>query len=123
MIHSAYRAAFAALALGMVGCGASEASPAVPLASASPEEPLPPTDDSGQLAILCNPPTPVLVDGKKAGTTPINGYRVPRINEAPVETHIHIVTSDAPPAGIGEPGVPPTAPALGKSVEVVSPVT
>jgi hypothetical protein len=76
MIHSAYRAAFAALALGMLGCGASEASPAVPLVSATPEEPLPPTDDSGQLAIMCNPPTPVLVDGKAAGTTPISGYRV-----------------------------------------------
>ena len=76
MMHSAYRAAFAALALGMLGCGASEASPAVPLVSATPEEPLPPTDDSGQLAIMCNPPTPVLVDGKPAGTTPISGYRV-----------------------------------------------
>jgi isoquinoline 1-oxidoreductase beta subunit len=41
-----------------------------------------------------------------------NGYRVPRINEAPVETHVHLVTSDAAPAGVGEPGVPPIAPAL-----------
>ncbi len=76
MMHSAYRAAFAALALGMLGCGASEVSPAVPLASATPEEPLPPVDETGQLAIMCNPPTPVLVDGKAAGTTPISGYRV-----------------------------------------------
>jgi PEGA domain-containing protein len=76
MMHSAYRAAFAAVALGMVGCGSSEAKPpAVPLAAAAPEEPT--NDDSGQLEILCNPPTPVLVDGKKAGTTPISGYRVP----------------------------------------------
>ena len=77
MIHSACRAALAALALGVFGCAGSEPSPAVPLASASPEEPLPPTDDTGQLSILCNPPTPVLVDGKPAGTTPINGFRVP----------------------------------------------
>lgn len=76
MMHSAYRAAFAALALGMLGCGASEASPAVPLASATPEEPRSPVDETGQLAIMCNPPTPVLVDGKPAGTTPINAYRV-----------------------------------------------
>ncbi len=75
MMHSAYRAAFAAMALGMLGCGSSEAKPpAVPLAASAPEEPA--TDDSGQLEILCNPPTPVLVDGKKAGTTPISGYRV-----------------------------------------------
>jgi hypothetical protein len=77
MIHSACRAALAALALGVFGCAASEPSPAVPLASASPEEPLPPSDDTGQLSILCNPPTPVLVDGKPAGTTPINAFRVP----------------------------------------------
>jgi isoquinoline 1-oxidoreductase subunit beta len=39
-------------------------------------------------------------------------YQVARMNEAPVETHVHLVTSDAPPAGVGEPGVPPIAPAL-----------
>jgi isoquinoline 1-oxidoreductase subunit beta len=38
-------------------------------------------------------------------------YLVARIDAAP-ETHVHIVESDAPPAGIGEPGVPPVAPAL-----------
>ncbi|MBO0857694.1 MAG: xanthine dehydrogenase family protein molybdopterin-binding subunit [Chloracidobacterium sp.] len=39
-------------------------------------------------------------------------YQVARINEAPVETRVHIVASDAPPAGVGEPGVPPTPPAI-----------
>ena len=39
-------------------------------------------------------------------------YPVARINEAPLETHVHIVPSDAPPAGVGEPGVPPMAPAI-----------
>lgn len=39
-------------------------------------------------------------------------YPVARINEAPRETHIHLVDSSAPPAGVGEPGVPPFAPAL-----------
>jgi isoquinoline 1-oxidoreductase subunit beta len=28
------------------------------------------------------------------------------------ETHVHIVDSSAPPGGVGEPGVPPTAPAI-----------
>lgn len=39
-------------------------------------------------------------------------YPVARINQAPRETRVHIVDSDAPPAGVGEPGVPPFAPAL-----------
>ena len=30
----------------------------------------------------------------------------------PRETNIHIVETDAPPAGVGEPGLPPFAPAL-----------
>jgi isoquinoline 1-oxidoreductase beta subunit len=34
-------------------------------------------------------------------------YTVARINEAPSQTNVYIVDSDAPPAGIGEPGVPP----------------
>ena len=41
-----------------------------------------------------------------------NDYQVARMKDAPRETHIHIVQSDAPPAGIGEPGLPPFAPAL-----------
>ena len=34
-------------------------------------------------------------------------YPVARINEVPGQTNVHIVDSDAPPAGVGEPGVPP----------------
>jgi len=41
-----------------------------------------------------------------------NNYPVARINEAPLETHVHIVPSTAPPAGVGEPGVPPMSPAI-----------
>ncbi len=41
-----------------------------------------------------------------------DGYQVARINQAPRETHVHIVPSDAAPAGVGEPGVPPIAPAI-----------
>ncbi len=39
-------------------------------------------------------------------------YLVARMNEAPLETHVHIVQSNAPPAGVGEPGVPPMMPAI-----------
>lgn len=41
-----------------------------------------------------------------------NDYPVCRINEAPRESNVYIVESSAPPAGVGEPGVPPFAPAL-----------
>jgi isoquinoline 1-oxidoreductase beta subunit len=34
-------------------------------------------------------------------------YPVARIDEVPAQTNVHIVDSDAPPAGVGEPGVPP----------------
>ena len=35
-----------------------------------------------------------------------------RIGDAPREIHVHLVESTAPPGGVGEPGVPPFAPAL-----------
>jgi isoquinoline 1-oxidoreductase beta subunit len=43
-------------------------------------------------------------------------YPMARMNTAPSETHVHLVASDAPPAGIGEPGLPPFAPALYNAV-------
>ncbi len=39
-------------------------------------------------------------------------YPVARINDAPLETNVHIVESSAPPGGVGEPGVPPFIPAF-----------
>ncbi|HEX5999092.1 MAG TPA: molybdopterin cofactor-binding domain-containing protein [Hyphomicrobiaceae bacterium] len=43
-----------------------------------------------------------------------NDYPVARIDEAPLEVRVHIVPHgiDVPPSGVGEPGVPPFAPAL-----------
>src|SRR5690606_26760960 len=41
-------------------------------------------------------------------------YPLVRIAESPVETRTHIIPHglDVPPSGVGEPGVPPFAPAL-----------
>jgi len=41
-------------------------------------------------------------------------YQLVRINESPIDTRVHIVEHDidVPAAGVGEPGVPPFAPAL-----------
>ncbi|GAC1626678.1 MAG: xanthine dehydrogenase family protein molybdopterin-binding subunit [Candidatus Acidiferrum sp.] len=41
-----------------------------------------------------------------------DSYQVARMNTAPRETNVYIVPSNAAPAGIGEPGLPPFAPAL-----------
>ncbi|HEV2395979.1 MAG TPA: molybdopterin cofactor-binding domain-containing protein [Candidatus Sulfotelmatobacter sp.] len=41
-----------------------------------------------------------------------NDYPVARMNDAPVHVDVHIVESTAAPAGVGEPGVPPMAPAI-----------
>ena len=41
-----------------------------------------------------------------------DNYPVARMNEAPYQTNVYIVENGAPPAGVGEPGVPPFAPAL-----------
>jgi isoquinoline 1-oxidoreductase beta subunit len=45
-------------------------------------------------------------------------YQVARINEAPGETNVWIVEAgnDVPPSGVGEPGVPPFAPALANAI-------
>jgi isoquinoline 1-oxidoreductase beta subunit len=43
------------------------------------------------------------------------GYPLLTIGEAP-EVEVHIVPSEAPPGGVGEPGVPPIAPAVANAV-------
>ena len=40
-----------------------------------------------------------------------DSYQVARIADTPA-THVEIIDSDAPPGGVGEPGVPPIAPAI-----------
>ncbi len=48
----------------------------------------------------------------KINQSNFNNYPITRMNRAPRQVEVHIVASDAPPAGVGEPGVPPFAPAL-----------
>jgi len=55
----------------------------------------------------------------KHGATVQSGfhdYRLARIAEAPKRISVDIAQSDAPPGGIGEPGVPPVAPAIANAV-------
>lgn len=46
-------------------------------------------------------------------------YRLPLLADAPV-IETHIVASTAPPAGVGEPGLPPIAPAIANAVFVLT---
>jgi isoquinoline 1-oxidoreductase beta subunit len=41
-----------------------------------------------------------------------DNYPVARMADAPHLIEVHLVESEAPPGGVGEPGVPPFAPAL-----------
>ncbi|NNC36961.1 MAG: xanthine dehydrogenase family protein molybdopterin-binding subunit [Hyphomonadaceae bacterium] len=43
-------------------------------------------------------------------------WRVMRLSEAPHNLEVHIMESDAPPGGVGEPGTPPAAPALANAI-------
>lgn len=45
-----------------------------------------------------------------------NDYQVLRMNAAPREIHLHLTASGGRPGGVGEPGVPPVAPALTNAI-------
>jgi isoquinoline 1-oxidoreductase beta subunit len=56
----------------------------------------------------------ITLKGGAVEQTNFNDYPLVRIAESPKETRVHIVPHgiDVPPSGVGEPGVPPFAPAL-----------
>ena len=45
-----------------------------------------------------------------------NDYEVLRMNAAPRQIHVHLAPSGGAPGGVGEPGVPPVAPALANAI-------
>jgi isoquinoline 1-oxidoreductase beta subunit len=47
-------------------------------------------------------------------------YPIVRIPEAPARIHVELVSSDRPPGGVGEPGVPPVAPAVVNAVAALT---
>ena len=54
----------------------------------------------------------ITFSGGRVVQSNFDSYRVMRMDASPREIHVHIVPSDSKPGGVGEPGVPPTAPAL-----------
>jgi hypothetical protein len=70
---------FAAVLLSPIAaCAGGSSEPATPpVPTATPDEPPEKkTDDTATLDVYGNPPTKVLVDGKPAGTTPIQGFKL-----------------------------------------------
>jgi isoquinoline 1-oxidoreductase beta subunit len=47
-------------------------------------------------------------------------YELVRMAGAPKHTSVYVVESDAPPAGVGQPGVPPFAPALYNAIHAAT---
>lgn len=58
----------------------------------------------------------ITFEGGEAQQSNFHDYPVARLNQCPRVIRTHIVDSDAPPAGVGEPGVPPTPPAIANAV-------
>lgn len=54
----------------------------------------------------------ITADAGRIRQANFDGYPVARMTEAPRQTNVYIVQNAAAPAGVGEPGVPPIAPAL-----------
>ena len=60
-----------------------------------------------------------LEKGGKVAQSNFHDYRVLRISEMP-KVEVHILPSSNPPSGVGEPGVPPTGPAVANAVAALT---
>ena len=59
--------------------------------------------------------TPITVDGGEVVETNFHQFSLIRLNEIPT-IEVHIVQNDLDPSGVGEPGLPPVAPALTNAI-------
>jgi isoquinoline 1-oxidoreductase beta subunit len=60
--------------------------------------------------------TKVTFDKGKVEQTNFHTYKFMRMADAPIEVIVKFVPSEDPPTGLGEPGLPPIAPAIGNAV-------
>jgi isoquinoline 1-oxidoreductase subunit beta len=61
----------------------------------------------------------IVLEGGRVRESNFDGYRPLRISEMP-RVEVHIVPSTEPPTGVGEPGVPPIAPAVANAYFVLT---
>jgi hypothetical protein len=68
----------ALLVAGVAACAGSDAQPNTPKTTATTDDPPQekPLDDSSTIDAICQPPSPVLIDGKPAGTSPVSNFKV-----------------------------------------------
>jgi isoquinoline 1-oxidoreductase beta subunit len=58
----------------------------------------------------------ITVSNGRVNQSNFNDYEVLRMNEAPPAIEVHIVRNNERPGGVGEPGVPPIAPAVTNAI-------
>lgn len=58
----------------------------------------------------------VTLDGGVVEQTNFDGYQVLRMSGMPRQVEVHIIPSAEAPTGVGEPGVPPAAPAVANAI-------
>ena len=58
----------------------------------------------------------ITVSNGRVNQSNFNDYEVLRINEAPPIIEVHIINNKERPGGVGEPGVPPIAPAVANAI-------
>ena len=58
----------------------------------------------------------ITVSNGRVNQSNFNDYEVLRMNEAPLVTEVHIINNNERPGGVGEPGVPPIAPAVANAI-------
>jgi isoquinoline 1-oxidoreductase beta subunit len=61
----------------------------------------------------------LVLEGGRVVQSNFHDYRSLRIHEMP-EVEVHVVASGEPPSGVGEPGVPPIAPAVANAIAVLT---
>lgn len=62
----------------------------------------------------------ITIDKGAVQETNFHTYTPMRINQMPAVVEVHIVPSAQPPTGVGEPGVPPIAPALANAIHAAT---
>jgi isoquinoline 1-oxidoreductase beta subunit len=58
----------------------------------------------------------ITVSNGRVNQSNFNDYEVLRMSEAPPNIEVHIIKNNERPGGVGEPGVPPIAPAVANAI-------